>query len=262
MQLSEIQKRFKGRLLTHPDEDSRDTDLEAVMDVGKIDFDYRFSVYCDNYINGLSNVLAQIYPTVKMLVGDEFMQSLSRAYIKDHLPQSGNLNDYGGEFSDFIAACEQTKSVPYLPDLARLEWAKNVAYHAPDDQVVDLARLQMLSADQQEHLVFHLRTSCLLLHSDWPVLDILDFVQTQDEKGDAEMNLEARQEHVMIYRPKHHVQLISLEPSSFQFLEQIQNGLDLSQAVETILQLDPNFDLVTFLQTQYKLGTFSGFHVN
>lgn len=261
MRLADIQARFKQRLLTHPDTDTRDMGLEMIMDVGEIDFDHRFSVYCDNYINGLSNILGAVFPAVKALVGDEFMNGLSHAFIKDHLPQSGNLNQYGESFPDFIASCEQTATVPYLTDVARLEWAKNVAYHAADDSVIDLAKLELLSDEEQERIVFYLRSSCILLQSEWPLLAILDFVKGQGESDDMQLDLDKGADYVMIYRPKHEVQLVSLEPSSFKCLKLIQDGLNLSQVVETILQFDPNFDLVTFLQTHYKLETFSDFTV-
>jgi len=41
------------------------------------------------------------------------------------------LAEYGDGFADFLAGFAPAQSLPYLADVARLEWAINAAYHAP-----------------------------------------------------------------------------------------------------------------------------------
>ena len=54
-----------------------------------------------------------------------FFGEAARQYIVGHPSLSGDLNDYGGEFAQFLAAYPHAADLPYLPDVARLEWAIN-----------------------------------------------------------------------------------------------------------------------------------------
>ena len=41
------------------------------------------------------------------------------------------LAEYGADFPAFIAGYEAARDLPYLADIARLDWALNLAFHAP-----------------------------------------------------------------------------------------------------------------------------------
>ena len=57
---------------------------------------------------------------------------MARAYALAEPPRSPVLMDYGAGFADFIAGFAPAASLPYLPDVARIERAWREAYHAAD----------------------------------------------------------------------------------------------------------------------------------
>ena len=76
--------------------------------------------------------LAAAYPTVQQLLGAASFAALARAHWQRDPPQVGDLGLWGGELAAFIADAESLASEPYLPDVARLEWAVHQAERAAD----------------------------------------------------------------------------------------------------------------------------------
>jgi len=89
----------------------------------------RLSVYRNTFIQTLIRALRLSYPAVDQLVGTEFFDATAREYIAQQPPRSGYLEEFGGDFSAFLGRFTPCVSVPYLPDVAQLEWAVSCALH-------------------------------------------------------------------------------------------------------------------------------------
>jgi hypothetical protein len=76
--------------------------------------------------------LAAAYPTVAELLGDEAFGQLARALWHAAPAQCGDMGLFGAELAGFVDAGDQLRDEPYLPDLARLEWAVHRAAFAAD----------------------------------------------------------------------------------------------------------------------------------
>ena len=94
--------------------------------------DRRFAVYRNNVVAGLIDALAQRFPVVCRLVGDEFFRAMARVYVTARPPTSPLMMLYGETFPDFIDEFAPAAALPYLGDVARLELARGRAYHAAD----------------------------------------------------------------------------------------------------------------------------------
>lgn len=92
----------------------------------------RLAVYRNNVVGSLIDAVADTSPVVQQLVGDAFFRAMAAHLVREHPPRSRVLAHCGGEFTDFIARFEPARSVAYMADVARLEWARVVAYHAAD----------------------------------------------------------------------------------------------------------------------------------
>jgi hypothetical protein len=84
---------------------------------------------------------------VQHLVGSEFFEGAARLFCQAAPPRSAWLDEYGAEFPAFLARMPQAASVPYLADVASLEWQVNIVLHAPDARALDLARLARLGEE-------------------------------------------------------------------------------------------------------------------
>lgn len=129
----------------------------------------RLAVYRANGIANACNALRAHYPVVEQVVGVEFFAALARAYWQAHPSASGDLGDYGAAFADFLAQFEPTHTLPYLPDLACVEWAVHGADTAADAPVKPIER--------EPALLWMPGT--VVLVSDHPVADIWNAHQAE-----------------------------------------------------------------------------------
>ena len=94
----------------------------------------RLDIYRNTFLFGLTKALQLGFPVVRKLVGDDFFDGTAEIFITDHLPRAAWLDQYGGEFPEFLRSFPPAASIPYLSDVAELEWAVNCALHAPDTE--------------------------------------------------------------------------------------------------------------------------------
>src|SRR5258708_2567383 len=89
------------------------------------------AAYRRNVFGNWSGALANAYPIVRKIVGGEFFDAMAREYAREHPSTSGDLNEFGARLPGFVAACPHTRDLPYLPDVARMEWLAPPAPHPP-----------------------------------------------------------------------------------------------------------------------------------
>ena len=129
--LPELQRAFAAAILA--DETAT---LSPLVRADGIAPERRIQVYRNNSLITLAEALKATFPVVCRLVDERFFDYAARAFIRAHPPRQPRLADYGEEFADFLAGFEPARSLPYLPDVARLEWAINLAYHAADREAL------------------------------------------------------------------------------------------------------------------------------
>ena len=78
----------------------------------------------------------------------------------------------GERLAAFVAAFPHTQDLPYLPDVARMEWLAHRAYYAADGTAFDPARLAGVPPSRWIDLRPALAPACALLESDWPLARI------------------------------------------------------------------------------------------
>ena len=93
----------------------------------------RFAVYRNNSAVAAIEALQAQFTTVLQLVGDEAFRGVARAFAQENPPASPVLAEYGEKFPDFLSRFLEQQGVtevPYLPDVARLDWAVRQALGA------------------------------------------------------------------------------------------------------------------------------------
>lgn len=113
-----------------------------------VGLEQRFAVYRNNVQHGLARALAQRFPVVERLVGAEFFAAMARVFAAAHPPATPVLLDWGEGFADFLAGFAPVRHLAYLPDVARLEWVRGLAYHAADVAPADPARLGQIAPER------------------------------------------------------------------------------------------------------------------
>ena len=129
----------------------------------------RFGIYRGNARANAARALAATYPVIGKIVGGEFFSGLAREYESSFPSVSGDLNEYGESFAAFLAGFAPAQDIPYLADVAELEWRVHRAHYAADAEPFEPARLSSVPAEKQLHLIPKLHPACSLLHSASPI---------------------------------------------------------------------------------------------
>lgn len=191
----------------------------------------RYAVYRNNVVMSLIDALADTFPVVRQLVGEAFFRAMACEYIYRHPPRSPVLARYGEGFADFVAGFEPAFCVPYLADVARLEWAWVCAFHAADARSLPVQEMAKL-LDQPERLPatrLLFAPSAHLLRSEFAVVSIWQAHQADGKLGGIDtMQAEA----ALVVRPQLEVQLIPLSLSAAVFLGELMTGRSLGTACE------------------------------
>lgn len=94
-----------------------------------------FAVYRNTSARGAVEALRATYSTVDMLVGEEMFTQAALDYRREQPPASPVLSDYGQGFAAFLERQPWTCELPYLADVARLDWLWLQSFLA-DDQLI------------------------------------------------------------------------------------------------------------------------------
>ena len=213
-----------------------------------------FQVYRNNFWIATEDALSEIYGVVKRLVGEQFFSLLVDRYLRRYPPRHGNMHRLGRELPVFLCDFKLTEGLPYLADVARLEWAFHQVFHAPDVQPFDLRTLADIAPDQMTRLRFTLSSSSRIIYSPFPVFEIWRVNQT-DYSGDQSVDLDSGGESVLLTRPGLTVELQKLAPAEARFLRCLANGGNLGKATHTALECSPDFDLKRALSRYLSTGT-------
>ncbi|MEM7192804.1 MAG: DNA-binding domain-containing protein, partial [Pseudomonadota bacterium] len=206
--------------------------------------DRRFAVYRNNVYASIINVLAGRFPVVQKLVGEEFLRAMAKEYVQETPPRSAVLLHYGASFPDFIDAFPPAAAVPYLADVARLEWARHAAYHAADAKSLSGEALAMLGP-RAEEAIFTLHPSLGLVRSTYPVITIWELSMRDGENEPA--RLQADGEDALVLRPELEVTVRKLPVGGAAFVTALSDGHPLRTAAIRTLRDAPSFDLTANL---------------
>ena len=201
------------------------------------------SVYRNNYFNALGEALALSYPCVLRLVGEDFFAVLTRRYLTNNPPRSGNLSEFGGDFDRFIGAQPECDPYPYLVDMARLEWQVDEVSRAPNLSPLQPDQLTRDLAEDPTCLQVQLHPACRLQTSTFPLLEIWEF----DGSTEPPELSDGIQQKLLIHRHSFEIRLRKLSEPEYLMLQQLAAGAPLGTAAATAIAVEPVFHPGTFL---------------
>lgn len=202
----------------------------------------RFAVYRNNVIVSLIDALADSFPVTQELVGEEFFRAMARVYVQNHPPRSRLLSTMGQSFPDFVGSFTPAASVPYLPDVARLEISRAQAYHAADALPVAPEALQQALTDPDQLLSLRLdiHPSVRLVCSPYAIYSL--WAAHQGEMDITEVDPSAPQ-NALVYRNGLDVETMELPEEISLFILSLQQGHCLVEAAGKAAQSYGEFDL-------------------
>lgn len=194
---------------------SSDTDRERQL---------RLAVYRNNYRQSLIEALESTYPVILRLIGSELFRAIASEYVDDRPPANASLLYYGDAFPDHLEQHSSCQQLPYLADVARIEWHYIQCFHGPDSDVITMHDLLAIDEDLLAQVQFVMHPSCRLLDSAFPSLDIW---QANLETEVPELCLdELNPSNILLYRDDNlQVVPVHLSVEAYLFLLGLFRGL-------------------------------------
>ncbi len=186
--------------------------------------------YAGGYPARLREALADTFEAVARFAGEEGFAALAARYTAACPPAAYNLNDIGRSLPGFLRADPLARALPFLPDLAELEWKISRAFHAALLPPADTARLGALSDDEWRRVTLELQPGVAALVSRWPVRALWE--ARHDAHAPSCSNAGADGENVLVYRRDLIVRLELADKDEVGALRAVARGKPLTAVLE------------------------------
>lgn len=217
----------------------------------------RFDVYRNNVYSGLISALTSVFPVTRAVVGSSFFQAMTYHFVIRNPPRSAVLLKYGDAYPSFIRLFEPCSSLPYLADVASIEWARVRAYHSADERTLEATDLLKVSPALYGDLKFRIHSSVYLVRSQYSAFSIVK----SHYEGNETVISNTTPEDAMIMRPIDTVRMQLLAAGEYEFVGALVNGHHLDQATSTALSINENFDVVGTIAKLLSAGTIADFYL-
>lgn len=214
----------------------------------------RFNVYRNNVTVGLVNAMADTFPAVKRLVGEQFFNAMAQIYVQAEPPSSPLLFQYGETFPDFLERFEPARKLVYLPDVARLERAWLDAYHAADALPLDPTRLAAIGPEDLAGVCFVAHPASRVLRSSFAAVTI--FSANRSDKPMPEIDPSVAEDG-LVTRAVDDVEVRNLPPGGAVFLAALIDGSPLGEAAGLAVAESNDFDLAAAIAAMLEAGAFT-----
>lgn len=235
--LHELQRRFHDGIVG--DAGAEERLLDCIVERGEAGR-RRIAAYRRSVLGNLVGALLATYPVLARIVGLPFFREAARAYARSRPSASGDLNEYGGDFADFVAAWPHGRELGYLADVVRLEWQVQQVYYAPET-TADLSALAACPPQKYGALRFALAPALARLDSPWPLADIWR-VNAEGYAGDMTVDF-SRGARLLVLRRGGLVNVEPLTDGEAAFLDGLAGGRCLEDAAASALAAEAAFDL-------------------
>ena len=241
--LGDLQRGFAGAVRGMP------TAGDLYVAEAGLAVDRRVAVYRNHHRISLVAALAANFPTVAALLGAQVFEGVALDFVAGSPPMEPCLSAYGAGFAAFLDAEPRLSAVPYIGDVARLDWASNKAERADDIPVFGPADLERSSRRGLADLRLTAHPSVSLLRSRYPLIKIRRIAQGSS----AGVSLDEGGVLLMVWRRGAVVDCAVLDAGAYQFIMAMAVGEPLAIAARDL----PPERLAEFLAQYLLTGAFA-----
>jgi hypothetical protein len=244
--LLELQMRLRRAVL------GGDTgEIVAAIQGDGLDPAARVGIYRHHAFTTLGDALQTTFPVVCRLVDKRFFAYAAHEYLRQHPPHSRCLVEYGADFADFLARFTPCEKLPYLADVARFEWALNLAATVGEAAPLHAETLAAIPPGKAPYVALRLQPSLSYFASPWPIDTIWQANQADEVPP---VDLASGGASLEIRRVGEAVSWRRLDLGTFAFRTALADGLVLAAAMSVATFKDPAFDLTVALRQVFSEG--------
>lgn len=199
--------------------------------------------------------LRAAYPVLAQLLGEESFADMARAFWHAQPPRRGDIDEWGEDLYAFLGSSPQLQDEPFLPDVARAEWALHRCALAPD-HVADLSTLALLASEDPQTLVLQLAPGLAAIPSAWPLASLLlAHLQASPSLAELAWQLQDRvAQSLVVWRVGYESRLREALAGEVTLLHALQSGRALEPALDAAADLDFSQWLPLAVQTGLVTG--------
>jgi Putative DNA-binding domain len=225
--------------------------VAAELDAGGADPLGRLSIYQNNTMISLTNSLIANFPVTVRLVDERFFRYAADAFIRRHPPRDARLSEYGGELPRFLRAFPACREVPFVADVAALEWAMSRASLQAEAPALDVSALRERIIEPGD-LRIELQPSLGFALVRHPAFEI--WQSQQPGAGSTPVEISRASRRYAVSRMGLSVQVVEVSSADYAFRRALKRGLTVEAALMRALARDPFFDLAPTLVALFREG--------
>ncbi len=192
-------------------------------------------IYRQSVLGNHLSAFAEIYPVISQLVGESFFEHVFGQYFNSNQHQSYDVSDYGEHFGDFLDGFKACDPLPYLPDVARLEWFCHKACLGPSYLVDSFEALTLMDEQTLQRVCFKMPPSSFLIESSYPILEIYEINQL-DKSDVAPIDISQKGGcQLFVWRSGLDLRIDLLSKLEYFYLDCCQKGWTLEDTIQALI---------------------------
>jgi hypothetical protein len=184
------------------------------------------------YRSRVIEALEAVYPRLARHLGQNAFAQIATAYVADHASLHPSTRLLGAAFADWVD--ERHPHMPWLSDLARLEWARSHLLEAVDEVVLDLDSLRSVSPEDLVDLPLRLIGGHAIVITDFDTAALWDAAGAEAPIDPARKTDDRHGQILLVWRNDaavHHRVLTAEESAA---LERVAIGITFGEIRETL----------------------------
>lgn len=189
----------------------------------------RLIVYRNLVDASLIKALSLTYRRSCTILGQANFSKIAAEYVATFPSDTPNLNFYGEDFARFLTSQLKRlalgENLGFLPDLARVEWAINLARLASDPKKFDFESFAGIPANDHARIVFSLCPSVTFFRSLYPVHKLIEASDEALLKWTVHaLRRESKPFYLMVHRSGFEANVSEIDFFSYRVLQKIKGG--------------------------------------
>lgn len=226
MSLAELQGAYRAYLLH-----GNAAALTDAIVADSFDAEERLRIYRNNFLIGLGEALKTNFPVTLQMVGLEFFEQAARAFILQAPPAKPCLFEYGEGFAHYLEGIPELALSPYVAEMARFEFARIGAYHAPVEPLLTDVEMARVAPEDLSDLPIRLAAHARLLSLRFPTAALWQAHQIA-EPNLAGFDMTAQPHALLVCRPQRTLVVQPLDADALLFLSAARQPTKLALAAE------------------------------
>jgi hypothetical protein len=189
----------------------------------------RLAVHTHGYPARVTESLREAFPATANILGEGSFAVLAARYLA-HIPSElRNLNDIGAVLPEFLRSDGLKDDLPFLPDLAGLEWAVTVCFHAELASAFDASICSGWLTEDWERARIDFQPGLAVVRSPWPLRELRETRHL--ERTQIDVDLVDRPDCVLVRRRGFEVVVESIAEVEAEAIERLRAGTPLGDTI-------------------------------